>query len=78
MTPWTFLARRIPWTTIWAGAVWLTRRGRDQLEKNLDAGERRELADLMRESSGRPGSLSAKQRRRIRALVTQGVTGKPR
>ena len=71
-----FLARRIgkriPWVRVVMIARWLYERGRD----NLSDAERRELGQHLRKSKGDPRKLSVKERQRVRALVSKGVTGR--
>jgi hypothetical protein len=69
------LARRVPWMRAWLVAQWLYRHGRERLQKNLDAGERAELWQLMKRSKGRPSNLSARERNRFLALVRQAARG---
>jgi hypothetical protein len=56
--------RAVPWIALAQVAVAISRRWR-----SLSAKERARLARLARESRGRPGNLSAKQRAELRALV---------
>lgn len=64
--------RRVPWVRVVLAAKWLYERGRD----NLTAAERRELGEVLRKSKGDPRKLSAAERRRVRAIVAKGVTGR--
>jgi len=70
------LARRVPWMRAWVVAQWLYRHGRDRLEKNLDAGERADLWELMKKSKGRPPNLSRRERDRFLALVRKAARGR--
>jgi hypothetical protein len=70
------LWRRLPWRRIWAISLWLAKKGRDRLERNLSESERQTLFDLMRKSKGRRRNLSKKEQERFVALVRQAVTGR--
>ena len=64
--------RRLPWARVLIAAKWLYERGKD----NLTQAERRELGTLLKKTKGDPRKLNAKERSRVRNLVTKGVTGK--
>ena len=64
--------RRLPWARILIAAKWLYERGKD----NLTQAEWRELGTLLRKTKGDPRNLNAKERSRVRNLVSKGVTGK--
>ena len=66
--------RRIPWTKLIAAATFVYERAKD----NLTEAERRELGTVIKKSNGDPRKLTAKERDRLRALVTKGATGKRR
>jgi hypothetical protein len=56
--------KALPWATLARGGFVVGRRWRTLSEK-----ERSRLAELVRESRGRPSNLGAKQRRELRGLV---------
>jgi ribosomal protein S13 len=56
--------RAVPWIVLAQAGVAISRRWRSLSEK-----ERARLTQLARESRGRPGNLSAKQRAELRRLV---------
>ena len=64
--------RRLPWARVLIAAKWLYERGKD----NLTQAERRELGTLLKKTKGDPRKLNAKERSRVRNLVTKGFTGK--
>ena len=64
--------RRIPWAKLIAAATFVYERAKD----NLTEAERRDLGRMIRKSKGDPRKLTAKERERIRTLVTKGVRGK--
>jgi hypothetical protein len=66
------VGRRLPWVRVVMIARWLYERGKE----NLSAVERRELGQALRKSKGDPRRLSVKERERVRALVSKGVTGR--
>lgn len=74
MAPLLRLGRRVPWVRVTMAAKWLYERGKD----NLSAHERQELGKLLRKSKGDPRKLSVKERERVRAIVSKGLTGKTR
>ena len=66
--------KRIPWAKLIAAATLVYERAKD----NLTEAERRELGRLIKKSKADPRKLTAKERERLRALVTKGATGKRR
>ena len=64
--------RRIPWTKLVAAGTFVYERTKD----NLTEAERRELGSVIKKSKGDPRKLTAKERERLRTLVTKGATGK--
>ena len=68
--------RRLPWRRIWAISIWLAKKGRDRLERNLSSSERQTFFDLMRKSKGRRRNLSKKEQDRFLGLLRQAVTGR--
>jgi hypothetical protein len=67
--------RRVPWKTVWTVSVWLATKGRDRVQRNLDAGEQREFWDLTRKSRGKPNNLSKRDRERIKAIAGKAIRG---
>ena len=72
MAPLLRLGRNVPWVRVVMAARWLYARGKD----NLSDAERRELGAVLRKSMGDPRKLSAKERTRVRALVSKGLRGR--
>ena len=64
--------KRVPWAKVVAAATWLYKNAKD----NLTEAERRELGTLLKKTKGDPRNLNAKERSRVRNLVSKGVTGK--
>jgi hypothetical protein len=64
--------RRIPWTKLIAAGTFVYERAKD----NLTEAERRELGQVLKKSKGDPRKLTAKDRARLRSLVSKGVRGK--
>jgi hypothetical protein len=56
--------RALPWALLLEGAAVASRHWRD-----LEESERRRLRELLVQSRGRPGNLSARQRAELRRLV---------
>ena len=56
-------------------ATELWRNGRDRVRRNLRDRERSEFLDLTRQSRGRPGNLSERERARLAFLVRKAATG---
>jgi hypothetical protein len=67
--------RRVPWSMVWAAALWLVEQGRERVERNLSQKERRELLHLAQKSKGRPGKLSARDRTRIKNIAGKALRG---
>jgi hypothetical protein len=75
MAPLVRVARRLPWVRVMLAAKWLYERGQD----NLTKAEQKELGTLLKKSKGDPRKLNAREKSRVRNLVTKGLTGrKPR
>ena len=72
MAPLVRVARRLPWVRVMLAAKWLYERGQDNLTKP----EQKELGTLLKETKGDPRKLNAKERSRVRNLVTKGLTGR--
>ena len=64
--------RRVPWAKLIAAATFVY----ESAKNNLTQAERRELGTLLKKTKGDPRKLSAKERSRVRNLVTKGFTGK--
>jgi hypothetical protein len=67
--------KRIPWRMVWAVVLWLGAKGRARVEHNLTQKEQRELWRLVKESKGRPGSLSQRDRTRLKSIAGKAVRG---
>jgi hypothetical protein len=81
MAPWIVrrfapgLWRRVPWSVVWAAAVWLVEKGRERVERNLTQKERQELLRLVRKSKGRPGNLPQRDRTRLKNIAGKALRG---
>jgi hypothetical protein len=64
--------RRIPWTKLIAAGTFVYERAKD----NLTEAERRELGRVIKKSKGDPRKLTAKERERVRTLVSKGARGR--
>jgi hypothetical protein len=69
------LWRRVPWKLVWAGTLWLLEKGRERVETNLDARERKEFQQIVLNSKGRPGKLSNRDKTRLRTLAGKALRG---
>lgn len=67
--------RRIPWKMLWAVAVWLAAKGRDRVEGNLAQKEQREFWRLLKNSKGRPSTLSRRDRTRLKNIASKAIRG---
>jgi hypothetical protein len=67
--------KRVPWTMVWAVAVWLYRRGRERVDSNLTQKEQREFRDIVVRSKGRPGTLRQRDRTRLKNLAGKAIRG---
>ncbi len=65
--------RRVPWSMVWAAAVWLVEQGRERVERNLSQKERQELLRLVKKSKGRPGNLSSRDRTRLKNIAGKAI-----
>jgi hypothetical protein len=74
MAPLLRLGRRLPWVRVMMIARWLYERQKN----NLTQAERRELGQMLRKSKGDPRKLTVKEKERMRAVVSKGLTGKAR
>jgi len=67
--------KRIPWKMVWAVVVWLGNKGRERVETNLTAKEQREFWTLLKKSKGRPGTLSQRDRTRMKNIAGKAISG---
>ena len=67
--------RRIPWKMVWTVVLWLGNKGRQRVEQNLNGREQAEFWQLLRKSKGRPSTLSARDRTRIKNIAGKAVRG---
>jgi hypothetical protein len=67
--------RRIPWKMVWTVSLWLAEKGRDRVQANLTAREQREFWDLIKRSRGRPGTLSKRDRARMKSIAGKAIRG---
>jgi len=67
--------KRIPWSMVWAIAVWLAQKGRDRVKDNLTQREQRELLRLVKKSKGRPGTLPQRDRTRLKNIAGKAIRG---
>jgi hypothetical protein len=67
--------RRVPWTVVWAVALWLFRKGQERIENNLSEKEQREFQRLVLKSRGRPGSLPQRERTRLKNIAGKAIRG---
>jgi hypothetical protein len=67
--------KRIPWKMVWAVALWLGERGRERVQSNLNQKERTEFWHLLKRSGGRPGTLSPRDRTRMKNIVGKAIRG---
>ena len=67
--------RRIPWRMVWAVVLWLGKRGRERVERNLTQKEQREFWRLVKKSKGRPDNLPQRDRARMKNIAGKAVRG---
>jgi hypothetical protein len=67
--------RRIPWRMVWAVVLWLGKRGRERVERNLTQKEQREFWRLLKKSKGRPDNLPQRDRARMKNIAGKAVRG---
>ncbi len=67
--------KRIPWKMVWAVVVWLGNKGRERVQDNLTQKEQSEFWKLLRRSGGRPGTLSQRDRTRLKNIAGKAVRG---
>jgi hypothetical protein len=56
-------------------SLWLVRKGRERLDRNLTHGEQQELLRMIGKSKGRPGNLSQRDRTRVKNLARKAMRG---
>jgi hypothetical protein len=67
--------KRIPWKMVWAVVVWLGNKGRERVQNNLTQKEQQEFWNLLRRSGGRPGTLSQRDRTRMKNIAGKAIRG---
>ena len=67
--------RRVPWTMVWTGSVWLATKGREVVQRNLTKHEQTEFWNLVKKSKGRPGNLAQRDRTRMKHIVGKAIRG---
>lgn len=67
--------KRVPWKMVWVVAVWLVEKGRDRVRSNLTKKEQQELLNLVKKSKGRPGTLSQRDRTRLKNIAGKAIRG---
>ena len=69
------LWKRVPWSVVWATAVWLAEKGRERAKANLTHKERDELLRLIKKSKGLPGNLEQRDRTRLKNIAGKAIRG---
>jgi hypothetical protein len=67
--------KRVPWKMVWTVSVWLANKGRERVRQNLTQKEQTEFWNLAKKSKGRPGSLSQRDRTRLKNIVGKAIRG---
>jgi hypothetical protein len=67
--------RRMPWKMVLTVSFWLAEKGRERVQQNLTDRERQEFWTLLKKSKGRPGSLSQRDRTRMKNIVGKAIRG---
>jgi hypothetical protein len=67
--------RRVPWKTVWAVSMWLATKGKERVQNNLTPAEQREFWELTKESHGKPGNLSKRERERMKKIAGKAIRG---
>lgn len=67
--------KRVPWTMVWAVAVWLVRKGQQRVEDNLTKKEQGELQRIVLKSKGRPSKLPQRDRTRLKHIAGKALRG---
>ena len=69
------LWKRVPWKTVWLASIWLVNKGRERIDQNLTKADQTEFWNLMKKSKGRPGSLTQRDRTRMKNIVGKAIRG---
>jgi hypothetical protein len=67
--------KRIPWRMVWTIVLWLGAKGRDRVQENLTQKEQSEFWRLAKESRGRPGNLSQRDKTRLKSIAGKAIRG---
>ena len=67
--------KRVPWKTVWTISIWLGQKGRDRIRENLTPAEQNEFWALTKQSRGKPGNLSPRDRTRMKNIVGKAIRG---
>ena len=67
--------KRIPWKMVWAVVVWLGKKGQERIQNNLTKKEQQEFWTLLKRSGGRPGTLSQRDRTRMKNIAGKAIRG---
>jgi hypothetical protein len=67
--------KRVPWAKVWVVTLWLLKKGRDLIERNLTQREQTEFWNLLKKSKGRPDNLAQRDRTRLKHLVGKAIRG---
>jgi hypothetical protein len=67
--------KRVPWAKVWVVSLWLLKKGRDLIEKNLTRREQTEFWNLMKKTAGGPGKLTQRDRTRLKHIVGKAIRG---
>lgn len=65
--------KRVPWSVVWAVSLWLVKKGRERLDRNLTKKERSELLHIVLNSKGRPGNLAKREQTRLKNLAGKAI-----
>jgi hypothetical protein len=68
--------KAVPWAAVWEVGRSLWFNSRDRVSENLAPREREDFAAIVRQRSGRPWDLNAKERDRLVSLVKKASTGR--
>jgi hypothetical protein len=60
---------------VWAIVLWLGNKGRERVQKNLNQKEQSEFWSLLKRSGGRPGTLSQRDRTRMKNIAGKAIRG---
>ena len=67
--------KRVPWSMVFAAAVWLVRKGREWVRENLTKKEQEELLRLVTKSKGRPSALPKRDKTRLKNIAGKALRG---